>query len=130
MRKFNLVLACLMALVFITTKTNAQTAATNPFTGKWDVLAKGIPGGDKHILFTIAETDGKLSGTMTDPESKAETPLTKVDKDDKGIVIYFTAQGYDVNILLTKKDEDHATGNLMGMFNVDAERKKEDKSKK
>jgi len=124
MRKFNLVLACLMALVFITTKTNAQTAATNPFTGKWDVLAKGIPGGDKHILFTIAETDGKLSGTMTDPESKAETPLTKVDKDDKGIVIYFTAQGYDVSLTLQKKDDDHVTGSMMAMFECTGERVK------
>jgi len=125
MRKFNLVLACLMALVFITTKTNAQTAATNPFTGKWDVLAKGIPGGDKHILFTIAETDGKLSGTMTDPESKAETPLTKVDKDDKGIVIYFTAQGYDVSLTLQKKDDDHVTGSMMAMFECTGERVKQ-----
>jgi len=124
MRKFNLVLACLMALVFITTKTNAQTAATNPFTGKWDVLAKGIPGGDKHILFTIAETDGKLSGTMTDPESKAETPLTKIDKDDKGIVIYFTAQGYDVSLTLQKKDDDHVTGSMMAMFECTGERVK------
>jgi len=124
MRKFNLVLACLMALVFITTKTNAQTAATNPFTGKWDVLAKGIPGGDKHILFTIAETDGKLSGTMTDPESKAETPLTKIDKDDKGIVIYFTAQGYDISLTLQKKDDDHVTGSMMAMFECTGERVK------
>jgi hypothetical protein len=125
MKKINLILACLMAFVFIATKTQAQTASTNPFAGKWDVLAKGIPGGDKHIFFTITEADGKLGGTMTDPESKAETPLTKVDKDDKGIVLYFSAQGYDISLTLQKKDDDHVAGSMMAMFECTGERVKQ-----
>jgi hypothetical protein len=35
-----------------------------------------------------------------------------------------TSQGYDVSLALTKKDDDHATGSLMGMFDALADRVK------
>jgi len=38
--------------------------------------------------------------------------------------VYFNAQGYDVNLVMTKKDEDHITGNLIGMFEAEGERLK------
>ena len=125
MKKFNLILVSLIAFVFICAKTQAQTAATNYFAGKWDVLAKGLPSGDTHLFFTITEQDGKLSGTLQDPETKKENPLTKVEKDDKGIVLYFTAQNYDVTVNLQKKDDDHVTGSLMSMFECTGERVKQ-----
>jgi len=125
MRKLNLILAALIAFTCMITKAQAQTAATSPFTGKWDVLAKGVPGGDTHIFFTITEQDGKLSGTIQDLETKKENPLTKVEKDDKGIVLYFTAQNYDVTVNLQKKDDDHLTGNMLGMFDCTGERVKQ-----
>jgi hypothetical protein len=125
MKKIKLILASLIAFTFIAAKSQAQTAAApDYFAGKWDVLAKGIPGGDKHLLFTIAEKDGKLAGTMQDPETKQETPLTKVEKDDKGVVLYFTAQSYDVTVNLQKKDDDHVAGSMMGMFECAGERVK------
>jgi hypothetical protein len=36
----------------------------------------------------------------------------------------FTISGYDIVLLITKKDEDHATGKLMDMFEVEATRVK------
>ncbi len=125
MKKLKLVLAALLAFIFISVKGQAQTAVSNSFAGKWDILAKGIPGGDKHIIFDVEDKDGKLGGTMTDPETKAVTPLTKVEKDDKGITLYFTAQGYDVSLVLHKTDEDHVTGSMMGMFDCTGERVKQ-----
>ena len=125
MKKFKLILVSLIALVFITTKTHAQTATPNYYAGKWDVLAKGIPGGDKHLFFTITEQDGKLAGTLQDPDTKKDNPLTKVEQDDKGgVVLYFTAQSYDVTVSLLKKDDDHVTGSMMGMFDCAGERVK------
>jgi hypothetical protein len=125
MKKFKFIIAGLIAFTFITVKAQAQTATPNYYAGKWDVLAKGIPGGDKHLFFTIAEKDGKLAGTMQDPESKQETPLTKVEQDDKGVILYFTAQNYDVTVNLQKKDDDHVTGSMMGMFECTGDRVKQ-----
>jgi hypothetical protein len=51
--------------------------------------------------------------------------LTKVEKDDKGIVLNFTAQGYDVSVTLQKKDDDHLTGSMMAMFECTGERVKQ-----
>ena len=38
--------------------------------------------------------------------------------------VYFNAEGYDVNLEMNKKDEDHVTGSLMGMFDSEGERVK------
>jgi hypothetical protein len=38
--------------------------------------------------------------------------------------VYFNTQGYDVNLELNKKDDDHVTGSLMGMFDADGDRVK------
>ena len=54
--------------------------------------------------------------------------ILKVEKieepDEKTIVIYFHAQGYDLNLRLEKKEEDKVTGSLMGMFDAKGERVK------
>lgn len=138
MKKHKLILAGLVALVFIAGKTQAQTTATaapaastatpaaGTLAGKWDILFKGLPTGDTHIIFTVVEQDGKLSGTYQDLETKKDMPLTKVEKDDKGIVLYFTAQGYDVNVAVERKDDDdHVKANMMGMFEGTGERVKQ-----
>jgi hypothetical protein len=122
MKKINLILAGLIALVFISVKTQAQTAP-NYFIGKWDVLLKGLPQGDAHIKFNLADSAGHVTGVMMDTTAAhKDVPLTKVETADNTITLYFTAQGYDVNLVLTKKDDDHATGSLMGMFDAVADR--------
>lgn len=132
MKHFKLILAALVAFVMFAGKAHAQTAAAAPavnataFAGKWDVLCKGLPNGDTHMMFNLTLTDGKLGGTLQDPQTKTDIPLTKIETDDKGIVIYFTAQGYDVSMNLAKKDDDdHVTGSLMGMFECNGQRVKQ-----
>ncbi len=51
-----------------------------------------------------------------------DVPLTKVDQDGDKVTLYFSTQGYDVSLVLAKKDDDHATGSLMGMFDAVADR--------
>ena len=126
-----------VAFVLFAANANAQTAATPApavattaappefFVGKWDILFKGLPNGDTHIVFTITNQDGKLGGSYIDQDKK-EVPLNKVEKDDKGVVLYFTAQGYDVNVNLEKKDDnDHVKANMMQMFDGTGERVKQ-----
>ncbi len=115
MKKFNLIFTVLMAVASIAVK--AQTTTPNYFIGKWDVLAKGLPQGDAHIKFNIADSVGHLKGVLMDTTAAhKDIPLTKIEQADDKITLYFTTQGYDVSLFLTKKDEDHVTGSLMAMF--------------
>ena len=125
MKKFNLLLAGLLAFLFISVKAQAQTTPPAYFAGKWDILIKGTPNGDVHMFFTITEKDGVFTGTMENPETKKDEPVTRVDKNEKGIAIFFTTHGYDVNITMEKKDDDHVTGSLLGMFECTGERVKQ-----
>jgi hypothetical protein len=111
----------LVMLIAITAKVNAQTQP-NYFVGKWDVLLKGLPQGDAHIKFNIADSAGQLKGVLVDTVEHKDTPLTKIEQESDKVTLYFTAQGYDVSLVLTKKDDDHATGSLMGMFDALADR--------
>ncbi|HUS03318.1 MAG TPA: hypothetical protein VMY77_16375 [Chitinophagaceae bacterium] len=48
----------------------------------------------------------------------------KAELKDNEVILYFTAKGYDLNLLLKKKDDEHVTGNLLGMFEAEGERVK------
>src|ERR1700761_2809997 len=123
MKKTILVSLMAVILVVIATKVNAQT---NYFIGKWDVLVKGLPQGDTHMTFNIADSAGHVKGALLDTTTAHKNiPLTKIEQDGDKITLYFSVQGYDVNLLLAKKDDDHATGSLMGMFDANAIRLKE-----
>jgi hypothetical protein len=125
MKKITLVNLMAVILIAIAAKVNAQTQ-TNYFIGKWDVLVKGLPQGDTHMKFNIADSAGTMKGVLLDTTAAhKDTPLTKIEPDGDKITLYFSAQGYDVSLLLAKKDDDHAAGSLMGMFDANAIRMKE-----
>ena len=114
MRSLKLFAAVLVATLLFTVKTKAQTSTY--YAGKWDVLVKGTPNGDVHLMFTLADSSGAVKGTFTDPETKKENPLTKTEMKDCKLTLYFTVQVYDVSLVLAKKDEDNVTGSLLSMF--------------
>jgi len=47
-----------------------------------------------------------------------------LSKEKNGIVLSFNTQGRELNLSLKNKDSDHATGSLMGMIDIGAERVK------
>ena len=69
--------------------------------------------------------DGKLTGVVHDSTDKEMTKLTQVDEKDKSVTVYFTAQGYDVNMTLEPVPADGVKGSLMSMFDVKGVRVKE-----
>ena len=71
---------------------------------------------------TLESKNDSITGVVQDSTGAEISKITKVELKDTEITIYFTAQGYDVNLLLTKKDDDHVTGSLMGMFDAEADR--------
>ena len=113
-------------LSFFCYKVDAQ-ATTDYFPGKWKVTVYGTPQGDAAMFFLLDRKDGKLVGTVNDSTDKEMTKLTQVDEKDKDVTLYFTTQGYDVNITLEPVPADSVKGSLMGMFDAKGIRVKQTK---
>lgn len=104
----------------------ATATPTDFFAGKWTLSVAGTPNGDITLLTELTRTDGKLTGQLKDTSGKMADPIpiTKIDEGTNKISLYFTAQGYDVNVDLDKVDDDNLKGTLMGMFDAKAVRVK------
>ncbi len=124
MKKFSSIFVFITVL-FMSFTVNAQSkAGSEYFKGKWSVLLKGTPGGDAKMIFVLESRNDSIIGVVQDSTGTEMTKITSVDLKDNEINLFFTTQGYDVNLLLTKKDDDHVTGSLMSMFNAEGERVK------
>ena len=96
------------------------------FAGKWSVMVKGTPNGDAKMFFVLEKKDSMLIGVVQDSTGKEMSKLSKVELNAAGniAIAYFNANGYDVNLEMNKKDDDHFSGSIMGMFDADGERVK------
>jgi hypothetical protein len=111
--------------LLLCTHVNAQSSTgADYFAGKWNVLVKGLPNGDTHMFFVLEKKDTTLTGVVQDSTGLQISKIDKADLSATSTTVYFTAQGYDVNLLMNKKDEDHITGSLMSMFDAEGERVK------
>jgi hypothetical protein len=123
--------ATILTGLFILTlsfRVNAQSkAGADYFKGKWSVLLKGTPNGDAKMIFVLENRNDSIVGVVQDTTGAEISKITGAELSDTAVTVYFNAQGYDVNLLLTKKDDDHATGSLMNMFDAEGERIKEEK---
>jgi hypothetical protein len=131
MKKLSAFLAGIF-LLFLSLSASAQSQnKADYFTGKWDVLVEGTPNGDTKMIVSLQRKDSTLTGVILDSTDQEIAKITKVEEKDKSVTLYFTAQGYDVYLLMEKKDDDHVTGNLMDMFEAKGDRikAKEVKSK-
>lgn len=123
MKKVKSILIGLFSLLFIL-GTKAQTAGADYFAGKWSVLVKGLPNGDTKMFFVLEKKDTTMAGVVQDSTGTEIAKIDKVELNGNTATAYFSAQGYDVNLAMTKKDDDHITGSLMGMFDAEGERVK------
>lgn len=104
---------------------NAQSKiGADYFKGKWSVLLKNLPNGDTKMVFLLENRNDSIVGVVQDTTGTEIAKITNAELKDNEITLYFTTQGYDVNLLLTKKDDDHTTGSLMSMFDAEGERVK------
>ena len=127
MKKLSSLFTGLLLLV-LSFNANAQTTpAADYFAGKWDLLMEGLPQGDPRMIVSLQRKDGKLGGAILDSTQKEIAKISNVEETDKAVTVYFTASGYDVNLEITKKDEDNITASLMGMFDGKGVRIKETK---
>jgi hypothetical protein len=113
-------------LLSLTMHAQSKTGA-DYFEGTWNILVKGTPGGDAKMFFVLEKKDTSLAGVVQDSTGKEISKMDKVEINGDAATVYFNAQGYDVNVVMNKKDDDHVTGNLMGMFDAEGERVKKSK---
>ena len=122
MKKINVIIAGAFFLL-LSMGANAQSKiGADYFAGKWNVLVKGTPNGDSKMIFVLENKNDSIAGVVQDTTGAEIAKITSVELKDNEINVYFTAQGYDVNLLLTRKDNDHTTGSLMSMFDAEGER--------
>jgi hypothetical protein len=125
MKKLSVFISAL-CIFFLSTGAMAQTGA-DYFAGKWNMLVKGLPNGDTKMLVLLEKKDTTMTGVIQDSVGTEISKFSKVELKENEVTVYFTAQGYDVYLLMTKKDDDHVTGSMMGMFDAEGIRAKSDK---
>ena len=127
MKKLSLFFAGVFSLL-LSINVNAQSkTGVDYFKGKWSVVLKGTPGGDAKMTFVLENKSDSIRGVVQDTTGAEVSKITNAELKDNEVTLYFNAQGYDVNLLLKKKDDDHVTGSLMGMFDAEGIRIKEPK---
>ena len=126
MKKVSLIL--FVFLFGIVIKGFSQTTKPTDFwAGKWEFTVSGTPQGDAKFLTNLIRKDGILTGELSSPAMPAseKIAITKIEEAAEKIVIYFSAQGYDVNLEFNKVDDNNLKGSMMGMFDAKGLRIKE-----
>ncbi|GAB3512754.1 hypothetical protein [Emticicia fontis] len=112
-----------IALFAAMSLAKAQTTPSY-YVGNWEVLVKGTPQGDVKMPMSFEMKDDKLVGKITNPETKEVATMTSVEIKGEELFAAFSAGGYDVTMTITKKDDDHFTGKIMDMIEVEGTRLK------
>ena len=123
MKKINSLTGLFFLLLSFSANAQSKTGAEY-FAGKWNVLLKGIPNGDATMIFVLESKNDSITGVVQDSTGTEISKITSAELKDDEVTLYFTAQGYDVNLLLKRKDEDFVTGSLMNMFEAEGKRVK------
>jgi hypothetical protein len=127
MKKVKVIFAGVLFL-FLSIGANSQTKTeVDYFLGKWNVLITGTPNGDARMVFILEKKDNTISGIVQDTTGVEISKITNTEVSENQVTVYFNTQGYDINLVMEKKDEDHIKGSLMGMFDATGNRVKENK---
>jgi hypothetical protein len=114
-----------LCMLILSINVHAQSkVGAEYFNGKWSVLLKGTPSGDVKMIFVLESKNDSISGIVQDTAGVELSKIANVELKDNEVTLYFNVQSYDVNLLLTKKDDDHVTGSLMNMFDAEGIRVK------
>lgn len=124
MKKLRFIFPAVLAL-FLCVNAKAQTRPTDFFPGKWMVSVAGTPRGDVKMIFVLERKDGKLAGAVQDSTGKEMTKITSIEEKNNTISAYFNVHEIDLMLQMEEVDNDHITGNMLGMFYAQGVRLKE-----
>lgn len=99
MKEIKSIFVSLFLLLFTFT-VKAQIQGADYFAGKWSVLLKGIPGGDTKMVLVLEKKDTTITGVVQDSTGTQIAKIDKADLTGASLTVYFTAQGYEVNLLM------------------------------
>src|SRR4051794_4341158 len=103
MKKVSLLFTGLFFLL-LSFNVHAQSGtAADYFTGKWSVLVKGTPNGDAKMFIVLDKKDSTLTGSVQDSTGAEMSKIDKVELSGDKAMVYFNAQGYDLNLEMNKK---------------------------
>lgn len=94
------------------------------FAGKWEITFIGTPNGDGKMVTELVRKDGKLTGKLKPADGSDAIDITNIEEEAEKMTIFFSTQGYDVSVELSKVDNDNLKGSLMNMFDAKAVRTK------
>ena len=123
MKKLSAMISAAFIIIF-STGAMAQATGADYFSGKWNMLVKGLPNGDTKMIVVLDKKDTTMTGAILDSAGTETAKFSRVELKDNEVIVYFTAQGYDVYLSIDKKDDDHVTGSMMGMFEAEGTRAK------
>jgi hypothetical protein len=126
MKQVNVLMTGIFLILFAMGARAQSKTGADYFAGKWKLLVKGTPDGDSKMLFVFSKSDTAFTGIVQDTTGKEISKITKIDLSDTAMTVYFSTQGYDVDVLLIRKSDDHVAGSLMSMFQVEGDRVKND----
>lgn len=122
MKKIYTIIAGIFLLLF-SLNAKAQTkSGSDYFAGKWNMFIKGTPYGDLKRIYVLEKKDNSLTGIVQDSTGKEIAKFTKVEVKENEATVYYQSLGNDVIVTMTRKDEDHVTGSLFGMFDATGSR--------
>ena len=94
------------------------TPSPEYFEGKWSLSIKGTPEGDAILPVRFETKEGTTMGYLTEEGATTETKMSSVKITGDILNAAFFVSGYDVTMAIKKVDDNHANGDLMGMFDV------------
>ena len=126
-KRFSILIAGLLFILAPLALT-AQDKPTDIFVGIWDIMIEGTPNGDFTMRVKIERVDGELKGSLVRQENAEGTESTEgagmeFSKIEETQGKSFTAHiandsGYDVYLIMEKKDDNTLEGSMMDMFDA------------
>ena len=115
----------ILTLVFVmvlSANLNAQSNTDiNFFKGSWKAVVENTPAGDVSMVISFDQND-EIKASINDASgNELYKVVSTTIKENQATLIFIGSQG-EVDMNLKKKDEDHLTGNIMGMYYLDCER--------
>lgn len=110
-----------MTLLLITMFTTSLSAQSdNPyedyFIGKWNLVVKGLADYDINLVLDVKKIEGTIKGEVEIPGyGEPPSELIGIVMADSTFAGTTTGLGFDMPLIVTRKDDKNVTGSMMGM---------------
>lgn len=123
MKKSSVILSVILFFA-VSYTIEAQDNAKEYFFGKWNVSVNG-PNGKVAMVVGFEKNNDAIIGSINDSEGKELYKVTDTTFGHESVTVNFIGSQGTTPLYLKKRDEDHLTGDIMGMFSASGERIKE-----